>query len=97
MEVRCQMLAMKEWHRESGHVVYSSCCVLDAPPDLPDGDYTVYFERHSVNAVRQGGLWLPHEQAELLPPDVRTEIQRDSAFRFEDAVEILPVLGSEAA
>ena len=91
------MLAMKEWDRETGHVLYSRCCVLDAPPNVPDGSYTVFFDGHCVSATRQGGLWLPQDRAEPLPPDECPEPQEDSSFSMEDAVEILPLLKSEAA
>ena len=97
MEVRCEMLAMKEWLREPSLVVYSRCCVLDAPSDIPDGSYTVFFDRHSVSAVRQGGLWLPHDHADPLPLEACLEMPNEPAFRMEDAIEILPLLGTEAA
>jgi hypothetical protein len=91
------MLAMKEWHRESGESLYSRCCVLDAPAEIPNGDYTVFFDGHCVSAIKQGGLWLPEDRAEPLPPEDRTDSREDVTFRVEDAVEILPLLGKEAA
>lgn len=97
MEVRCEMLAIRERLRESGQILYSRCCVLDASPEIPDGNYTVFFDGHRVSAVRQGGLWLPEDQAEPLPAEARPNPQRNSVFRIEDAIEILPLLKSEAA
>ena len=91
------MLAMKEWRRDSGGVLFSRCCVLDAPSDIPDGCYTVIFDGHSVNAVRQGGLWLPQDRAEPLPLETRLDQPHDSSFCMEDAIEILPLLKTEAA
>ncbi|HEX3986099.1 MAG TPA: hypothetical protein VHX13_05745 [Acidobacteriaceae bacterium] len=89
---------MKERHRESGRVYFSGCCVLDAPPGIPDGSYAVFFEGHRVRAVRQGGLWLPEERAELLTPEERfDELQEEPSFRMEDAIAILPLLKNEAA
>lgn len=88
---------MKEWLRESGQVLYSRCCVLDAPLDLPDGSYTVFFDRHRVSAIRQGGLWLPHDRADPLPVEACLEMRGESVFRIEDAIEILPLLKTEAA
>ncbi len=88
---------MKEWDRESGHILYSRCCVLDAPPEVPDGDYAVYFDGHCVSAVRQGGLWLPEDRAEPVPPDRLLDQQENSDFQIEDAIEILRLLNDEAA
>jgi hypothetical protein len=95
VEVRCEMLAMKEWHRESSQALYSRCCVLDAPPNIPDGEYMVFFDQHRVTAVRQGGLWLPQDHAERMPDEER--LREDGSFRLEEAVEILPLLKGEAA
>ena len=57
-ESGCEMLAMKDKHAETGECSYSRCSVIEAPADLPDGDYTVSFERCTVKVVREGGLWL---------------------------------------
>jgi hypothetical protein len=81
---------MKEWSGDSGHISYSRCCVLDAPPEIPDGNYTVFFDRHRVSAIRQGGLWLPEDRAEPLPPEQFLDEQDDVPFEMEDALEILP-------
>lgn len=86
---------MKEWLRDSGHVLYSRCCVLDAPPDVPDGSYTVFFDGHCVNAIRQDGLWLPEDRVKPLPTEERLNPPDD--FSLEDAIEILPLLKNEAA
>lgn len=89
---------MKEWFRDSGRTLYSRCCVLDASSEIPDGDYTVFFDGHSVSAIRQGGLWLPEDRAIPLPPDTRLESEEnESPFRLEDTLEILPLLKNEAA
>jgi hypothetical protein len=37
---------------------YTDCSVVVAPADLPDGDYTVYFDGHSFLATRLRGTWL---------------------------------------
>lgn len=96
VEARCQILAMKEWHPKSSRLRYSRCCVLDAPPEIPDGCYTVFFAGHCVPAIRQGGLWLPEDHARPLPPKPRSQSPREP-FRMEDAIEILPLLKNEAA
>ena len=91
------MLAMRERLRDSGRILYSRCCVLDAPPDVPDGSYTVIFDGHCAHAIRQGGLWLPGDRAEPLPPEARPDPPVPFSFRVEDAVEIMPLLKSQAA
>lgn len=92
MEVGCEMLAMKEWLRESGQIRYSRCCVLDAPSNVPDGRYTVLFDGHCVSAVKQGGLWLPEDRVKRLPTGEPSHTPGD--FSLE---EILPLLKKEAA
>ncbi len=91
------MLAMKERRRQSSETLYSRCCVLDAPAEIPDGDYTVFFDGHRVSAIRQGGLWLPEDRAEPLSSEERLDLQENYSFRMEDAIEILPLLKNEAA
>jgi hypothetical protein len=91
------MLAMKEWVRHSSRILYSRCCVLDAPSGISDGSYTVFFDGHRVSAIKEGGLWLPDDRAELLPPDQRLDLEEDFSFRMEDAIKILPLLKNEAA
>ena len=86
---------MKEWLKESSQVLYSRCCVLDAPPDVPDGSYIVFFDGHRVDAVKQGGLWLPEDRVTPLPIDERLDPPED--FSLEDALEILPLLKNKAA
>ena len=38
---------------------YSDCAIIDAPADLPDGEYMVYFDRHTVAATKERGSWVP--------------------------------------
>ena len=42
---------------------YSDCAVIEAPSDLPDGEYIIYFDRHTVAITRERGYWLPHGPA----------------------------------
>ena len=53
----CEMLAMKET-LPGRRPVYSRCSVIEAPAELPDGEYTVSFDDGTVKVKRQGGLWL---------------------------------------
>jgi hypothetical protein len=49
----------KHPHRAgSPEYTYSDCAIIDAPFDLPDGEYIVHFDDHTVAATKQGGYWL---------------------------------------
>ncbi|MGA8109824.1 MAG: hypothetical protein WBD46_11600 [Acidobacteriaceae bacterium] len=69
---RCEMLAMKEYLSETAPPIYSRCCVIDAPMELPDGDYRVTFAGHQVSAHKESGLWLPADDAVPLRSESRT-------------------------
>ena len=55
-EVKCEVLA----RRQSPDLgpEYSEGFVLNAPADLPEGHYLVVFDRHTLPATKQRGLWL---------------------------------------
>lgn len=63
-EADCEVVAMKrtiEHMRKSRRhfeEIYSEFGVIDAPPDLPDGDYTVQIGKHVFTTTRRRGLWL---------------------------------------
>lgn len=62
-ESTCVLLAWKETLRsESGlgafQYLYSRVQVLDAPADLPDGEYQVAFGSQRLPVTRRRGLWL---------------------------------------
>jgi len=61
-EAPCEMLALKETS-ESGSDTYSRCSVIEAPPEMPDGLYTVAFGECAVAARKEAGLWLPNGTA----------------------------------
>ncbi len=42
---------------------YSDCTIIDAPSDLPDGEYIVYFDRHTVAVTKERGFWVPRGSA----------------------------------
>ena len=42
-EAACELLATKNVVAEASRPVYSHCAVIEAPTDLPDGEYEVYF------------------------------------------------------
>jgi hypothetical protein len=56
-ETGCEVLVRKH-SIESGSPRYSEGFVLNAPVDLPEGEYTVTFDGHSLHAVSQHGIWL---------------------------------------
>jgi len=96
-EARCEMLAMRESASREGSSTYSRCSVIDAPMDLPDGDYTVTFGGYSVLARKQAGLWVPDDGvAEVMAPLLENSAQ-PRQFRAEEAVEILPILKNHVA
>ena len=42
---------------------YSDCAIINAPIDLPDGEYIVYFDRHTVAVTKERGFWVPRGSA----------------------------------
>jgi hypothetical protein len=69
----CEMLAMKECLSDAAAATYSRCCILDAPADLPDGDYRVTFVGHTVSAHKDAGLWLPADDVVPIRSESRKE------------------------
>jgi hypothetical protein len=60
-EADCEMVAIKNTHPDNHRPVYTRWSVLDAPRDLPDGRYTVFFDDNAIPVRREGGLWLADE------------------------------------
>jgi hypothetical protein len=96
-EAPCEMLAMKEAESERGPVIFSRCSVIDAPMDLPDGDYTVAFNGCVVSARKEAGLWMPDGAAVQSPVAERSTTLQQRKFRAEQTVEVLPVPESNVA
>lgn len=68
-EVGCELIATKSVVPEAARPVYSHCAIIEAPVDLPDGDYEVEFGGEVANTRRQNGSWLvgvilPHTHQE---------------------------------
>jgi hypothetical protein len=95
-EEPCEMLAMKEWQPQKGPAVYSRWSVIDAPLDLPDGNYTVTFSGFIVSTKKEGGLWIPDGSMAPAPVEEKTARTR-ATFRIEEATEILPILKDRVA
>jgi hypothetical protein len=63
-ESPCVLLAWKDTLRSDENLgafrhVYSRLQVLDAPSDLPDGEYLAGFGEQTVPVVKRSGIWLP--------------------------------------
>jgi hypothetical protein len=90
-EAPCEMLAIRESQSGKNLPSYTRCSVIEAPRDLPDGDYTVTFSAYSVSARKEAGLWVPEGAASSAPePEKQAEVVR--TFRVEEAAEVLPIL-----
>jgi len=68
-QAKCQVLATKSVVDDLTPPTYAHCSIMDAPSDMPEGDYELEFE-HEVAVVRlQDRSWtvcptLPHTLAE---------------------------------
>ncbi|HTW62734.1 MAG TPA: hypothetical protein VMD55_13080 [Terracidiphilus sp.] len=63
-ETPCVLLAWKDTLQSEEKLgafryVYSRLQVLDAPPDLPDGEYVAGFGEQTVSVMKRSGIWLP--------------------------------------
>lgn len=56
-ECTCEVLATKSVDPEARRPTYSHCAVIDAPTDLPDGDYEVEFSGEVAITRLQDGCW----------------------------------------
>jgi hypothetical protein len=68
-EVNCELLATKTVVPEAPQPVYSHCAIIEAPRDLPDGDYEVEFAGEVAITSLHEGTWmvgriLPHTYSE---------------------------------
>ena len=62
-KAECDVVARKQpivTNRGSGSpaYTYSDCAVIDVFSQLPAGEYTVYFDGHTVAATKQRGYWV---------------------------------------
>jgi hypothetical protein len=57
-EVSCELLATKTVEAGSARPVYSHCAIIEAPADLPDGDYEVEFSDEVAVTRLHNGYWL---------------------------------------
>lgn len=97
-EVPCEMLAIKESQSGGRGAAYSRCSVIEAPGDLPDGDYTVAFDGGLVTTKKEAGLWVPDgatAKVESSPEESRT--QSASLFGIDEGVEGFPFLKNRVA
>lgn len=60
--VPCELIAIRTaLPGNSGEYQYSSCSVIKAPADLPDGDYQLRFAGHTTTVQRFNRSWLVGE------------------------------------
>lgn len=91
------MLAMRDVPTVPGPVVYSRCSVIDAPLNLPDGDYAVTFDRYIVPARKEAGLWIPDGATAALAPPATNADPSQPSFTIAEAAEILSLLKRRVA
>jgi hypothetical protein len=82
-EVSCELLATKTVLPETTRPIYSHCAVIEAPRDLPDGDYEAEFAGEVAVVTRRGGSWmvgrlLPHTYSEAATFYAEDVAQRDA-------------------
>jgi hypothetical protein len=57
-QAACELLATKSVTPETARPVYSHCAVIEAPIDLPDGDYEIEFGDNVAITRKQNGAWV---------------------------------------
>jgi hypothetical protein len=95
-EVPCELLAIKESTADLSDASYSRCSVIEAPENLPDGDYSVVFATHIVAAKKEGGLWLPQTATARALPAIREGRSRSARETAAEAAT-LRLLGNHVA
>ena len=68
-EAACELLETKTVVPDASQAVYSHCAIIEAPTDLPDGDYEVEFAGEVAVTSLHRGSWmvgriLPHTYSE---------------------------------
>ncbi len=64
LEAKCEIIVRKS--TSPGTSAYSEGFVLNAPPELPDGEYAVAFDHHTLRVTKERGLWLTSTAFERL-------------------------------
>lgn len=57
-EAPCELIATKTVLPEATQPVYSHCAIIEAPRELPDGDYEIEFAGEIAVTKRHGGSWM---------------------------------------
>jgi hypothetical protein len=55
-EADCRLLTWKETSTTGR--LYTRCRIMDEPPHLPDGAYTLFFAGHAVPTRKFEGSWM---------------------------------------
>lgn len=96
-EAPCVMLALKDSPSSTSTPVFSRCSVVEAPPDLPDGLYTVTFNGYTVPARKESGLWPPDSEPVAAPTETHFAAAAQKPLRGTDTIEIMPLLKDHVA
>jgi hypothetical protein len=70
---------------------------MEAPLDLPDGDYTVTFDGYIVPARKEAGLWIPDGATAALASTGKNSDPSQPSSSIAEAAEILSVLRKRVA
>lgn len=57
-EAPCELIATKTVLPEAAQPVYSHCAIIEAPRELPDGDYEIEFAGEIAITKRHAGSWM---------------------------------------
>ncbi|HEY2860902.1 MAG TPA: hypothetical protein VGJ21_21005 [Terracidiphilus sp.] len=85
----CELLATKTVVPEASRAIYSHCAIIEAPKDLPDGDYEVEFAGEVAVTSLHRGSWVV---GRILP---RTYAEAAAFYASETANAATPVATNE--
>lgn len=58
-QAECKVMARKTVRPETSEVLYGDPVIIDAPNELPEGEYSLFFENVSTSVLHKGILWMP--------------------------------------
>ena len=88
-EAICELLATKTVLPEASRAIYSHCAIIDAPKDLPDGNYEVEFAGEVAVTSLHRGSWMV---GRILP---RTYAEAAAFYGTDPVTPTLPVETTE--
>lgn len=57
-QAECEVIARRTSRSETGETIYTDPVIIQAPKDLPEGEYTLFFENVSTPVLHKGVLWM---------------------------------------